>query len=349
MKRVKFMIFTACLLPLLIACTRVDIKQKNTLVPATTNEDSRLPQMMVNGIPLHLESFGDISNPIIIFLHGGPGFDYRAMISQRNGEFAHRYPELRNETNLGLSALQDDYFLVFYDRRGSGLSPRFDKGQVRFDDQMNDLDAIIDHFIKEKHAFTGQQEDAVYLFGWSFGGYLATAYINEHPKKVRDLIVYEPRPFNEELFGMMTLTTPFGQLTEDYVDGVITGSTYVINTDHETADYQWAVGASGDFFPEFNNPEVMPFWRVGFQVNKEVEAEVRKAERDVVSNLSAFHGNTLYLYGSLTKRDAIKDGYLEKITSYYPQTNLIEIPDAGHFGPWDQAGLIVNAVRDFVH
>ena len=349
MKRVKLMIFTICFFPLLFACTRENIKQKDTLVPTTTDENSRLPQMVINGVPLHMETFGDISNPIMIFLHGGPGFDYRAMISQRGAEFAHRYPELRKEHNLGLSALQDEYFLVFYDRRGSGLSPRFDRGTVHFDDQLNDLHTVVDHFLEKKKTQTGQDDDQVYLFGWSFGGYLGTAYVNEHPQKVKDLIVYEPRPFNEELFALMTVTGPFGQLTEDYVDGVITGSTYVINTDHETADYQWAVGATGDFFPEFNNPEIMPFWRVGFQVNQEVEREVRTAERDVVSRLSAFEGNTLFLYGSLTKRDAIKPEYIEKITDYYPQTQVVEIADAGHFGPWDQAGLIVDAIREFIN
>ena len=148
---------------------------------------------------------------------------------------------------------------------------------------------------------------------------------------------------------MLTVTSPFGQLTEDYVDGVITGSTYVINTDHETADYQWAVGASGDFFPEFNNPEVLPFWRLGFRVNQEIELEVRKTERDVVSQLNSFSGNTLYLYGALTKRDAIKPGFLEKITGYFPQTEIIEIPQTGHFGPWEQAGHIVDSIRTFIN
>ena len=185
MKRMNLMICTVFVFSLLLACTREEIKQPDKLVPETTDEDSRLPQLLVNGVPLHLETFGDISNPIMIFLHGGPGFDYRAMISQYEGEFAHRYPAQRNEQKLGLAALQDDFFLVFYDRRGSGLSPRFGKGKVLFDNQLNDLHEIINHFLLEKQIKTGTTEEQIYLFGWSFGGYLATAYVNEHPEKVR--------------------------------------------------------------------------------------------------------------------------------------------------------------------
>lgn len=318
------------------------------LVPKTTDQDSRLPSLEVNGVPLHLETFGNIQNPIIIFLHGGPGFDFKSMISEDGVGLAHRYPEKRTEVGMGLAALQDEHFLVFYDRRGSGLSPRFDAGAITFNDQLSDLKTIIQHFLDDKEEKTGIRDEKVNLFGWSFGGYLATTLVNEQPDLVKHLMLYEPRPFSQELFDMMTVTSPFGQLTEDYVDGVVTGGTYVLNTSHETADYQWAVGASGDFFPEFHNPNNLPFWRVGFQVNYDVDSEVTQENRVITDNLSEFTGETLYLFGELSGRDAATPEFMEKMTSFFPNAQVEEIENAGHFGPWDEPKPIVSHMRSFL-
>ena len=331
---------------LIISCEKQDLNLPGQIVPATTDEDNRLPQLLVNGIPLHLETFGSITKPILIFLHGGPGFDYKAMISQKDIEFMSRYPDERTNAGIGLTQLQDEYFCVFYDRRGSGLSPRFDKDGVKIEDQIEDLKSIILHFQNMQMEATGQTSP-VNLFGWSFGGYLATALVNANPELVDNLMLYEPRPFTTELFDYLSVTSPFKQLGEDYVDGVFTGYTHVINNDHNTADYQWAVGATGDFYPEFNNPEDLPFWRVGFRVNQEIEVDIRTRNFDVVSKLANFQGNTLYLYGSKTERDAILPGFLEKITSYFSDPSIVKINDAGHFGPWDQADAVVDAIRNF--
>ncbi len=128
--------FTGCLL---------DPDEPGNLVPRTVDEDPLLPRIEVNGTLLHAEAFGDINNPIIIFLHGGPGGDYRAFISQIGVENASRYPNERIINNGGLSQLQDTYYCVFYDQRGAGLSPRFDKGAVDFDIYVADLDAVSDY------------------------------------------------------------------------------------------------------------------------------------------------------------------------------------------------------------
>ena len=119
--------------------TLADPDEPGNLVPKTVVEDPLLPRIEVNGTILHAESFGDIHDPIIIFLHGGPGSDYRAFISQIGIENASRYPAERTISNGGLSQLQDEYYCVFYDQRGAGLSPRFEPGEVDFDMYVADL------------------------------------------------------------------------------------------------------------------------------------------------------------------------------------------------------------------
>ena len=78
---------------LILSCDDLsDPDEPGNLVPKTVMEDPLLPRIEVNGTLLHAESFGDIHDPVIIFLHGGPGSDYRAFIYASRGESSLRQP-----------------------------------------------------------------------------------------------------------------------------------------------------------------------------------------------------------------------------------------------------------------
>lgn len=95
------------------ACDILDPTEPGYLVPPTVAEDSSLPAIEMNGSRFHIQTFGDPANPVIIFLHGGPGGDHRSLL--RMGERHDGY------------SLADEYFLVYWDQRGAGLSARHDK------------------------------------------------------------------------------------------------------------------------------------------------------------------------------------------------------------------------------
>ena len=84
------------------------LDQPGALVPLTVDQDPGLLAISVNDTHLHSEAFGDPNDPMVIFLHGGPGSDYR------NG---------MKVVNL----IYDQYYVVMYDQRGSGLSKRHPK------------------------------------------------------------------------------------------------------------------------------------------------------------------------------------------------------------------------------
>ena len=88
-------LFAVLLTLAFIGCDLNDPDEPGNLVPMTVDEDTALPSIFVNGTQLHAEAFGDIYNPIIVFLHGGPGSDYRAFISQIGRENASRYCPVR--------------------------------------------------------------------------------------------------------------------------------------------------------------------------------------------------------------------------------------------------------------
>jgi proline iminopeptidase len=138
-------------------------------VPRTTAFDSTLPSIRVNGYSFHAETFGDPASPPLIVIHGGPGADYSCLLS--------------------LAMLSDEYHVLFYDQRGSGLSPREDRPDPSMEAFVRDLDSLVDlHGMGKK----------MRLIGHSWGGIMVTAYLTRYPDKVSHAVVAEPGVLHPE-------------------------------------------------------------------------------------------------------------------------------------------------------
>jgi len=94
---------------------------KDYQVARTVEQDPGIPHLALNGAVFHSETFGDSQDPVVIVVHGGLGWDYRSL--------------------LPFKALSDEFFVVFYDQRGTGLSPRVGVEQLSLDSSLTDLDA----------------------------------------------------------------------------------------------------------------------------------------------------------------------------------------------------------------
>jgi proline iminopeptidase len=140
-------------------------------VPPTVDRDSTLPAVELNGLRFHAETFGQPENPVILVLHGGPGGDYRSL--------------------LPLKELADEYFVVFYDQRGSGLTQRVPPSQITMAGFLADLDAFVDHYGRGR---------PVILLGHSWGAMLASDYGCRYPEKVSAMILAEPGFLTPEQF-----------------------------------------------------------------------------------------------------------------------------------------------------
>lgn len=107
----------------------------------------------------------DTNNPIIIFLHGGPG-------SPMSYVSYYYQPEL-----------EKDYTIVNWDQRGCGrtyyANPNMDvKTELSTDILLNDLDDLADYLMKRFG------KDKVIIIGHSWGTFLGTLYVKQHPEKV---------------------------------------------------------------------------------------------------------------------------------------------------------------------
>jgi pimeloyl-ACP methyl ester carboxylesterase len=121
----------------------------------------------IGGIKQYLQIRGqDKSNPVVIFLHGGPGSPMTYI------NYTYQLP------------LEKDYTFICWDQRGSGrtyfANPHMDvEKQLSKDILLKDLDEIVDYSRKKFN------QDKVIIFGHSWGTVLGSQYVKQHPEKVK--------------------------------------------------------------------------------------------------------------------------------------------------------------------
>ncbi len=140
-------------------------------MPRTTEFDPGLSSTRIDGYSFHTRLFGEETKPLLVVIHGGPGVDFRYL--------------------LPLRKLSDSYRVLFYDQRGTGLSPRTgeEKEHYTIETQVKDLDALIRHYSGGK---------PVTLIGHSWGGMIAAFYLAKHPQGIRQAILIEPGILTKE-------------------------------------------------------------------------------------------------------------------------------------------------------
>ncbi|WP_296447886.1 alpha/beta fold hydrolase [Rhodoferax sp. UBA5149] len=138
-----------------------------TAVPPTVQNDANLEYVELSGYKFHVRTYGDPRLPPLVVVHGGPG-----------GDSKYLYP---------LQDLAKTHYLVFYDQRGTGLSPRVNKELLTLESSLDDLHRIVRHY-----GGPGQ----VKLIGHSWGAMLVVAYLGRHPDRVSHAVVVEPGMLN---------------------------------------------------------------------------------------------------------------------------------------------------------
>ncbi|MGX2959718.1 alpha/beta fold hydrolase [Peribacillus sp. JNUCC 23] len=134
-----------------------------TWTPNINGENSIaiLESIEMNGTELEVMMRGvDRNNPIIIFVHGGPGCS--------------EIPYVRKYQDL----LEEHFTIVHYDQRGSGKSFHFfeDYSNITTDKHVDDLLALTEYVKKEF------SQEKVILIGHSFGTYIGLQAASKNPE-----------------------------------------------------------------------------------------------------------------------------------------------------------------------
>lgn len=289
------------------ACTKQrEITEPGMLVPKTVMEDLSLPSITVNGAKFHAEAFGHPDSAIILVLHGGPASDYRYLYNCK--EFA----------NQG-------YRVVFYDQRGTGLSQRFPKSHYTSVQQyFDDINAIIAFYRKSA-------SQKIFLLGHSWGGILASAYINRYPTAVNGAVVAEPgglkwkdvKDYIEASREMEFISESFNNAT--YLDQFITGK----ENEHEILDYKYSMlSSTGDESNIIGNEGVLPQWRPGAVLQNAYFDIAKKENPDWTTSLNLFTTKVLFIYSERNKAYGL--AHAQKVSSAFPNVQLFKTLGAGH-------------------
>lgn len=311
------------------ACETMSPGEPGNLVPRTVEEDASLPAIEMNGSRFHLQTFGDPANPVIVFLHGGPGEDFRGML-----RLAQRY----NGYNL-----TDEYFLVFWDQRGSGLSTRHNRDAFTEQVYVDDLSALIERYSPGR---------AVTLIGESWGGMYATRYINEFPERVAGAVLIEPGPLDGATMERLKNDIVHIDINSEFLNDWAWNTQFFSPDDHARMDYARAMGVAGGPQPRYglSQTDPKPNWRQGALANEQLTKAVQDAKGkfvfDFTTNLSAYTSPVLFIAGALSQvqGESLQRDQIKK----YPSASLVVIPGAGHDVTWVKAGEILTHIRGYL-
>jgi proline iminopeptidase len=249
-----------------------------TSVTPTVEFDSSLDFVELQGYRFHVRTFGDKQLPPVIVVHGGPG-----------GDSKYLYP---------LQDLAKHHHVIFYDQRGTGLSPRVNKESLTLKSSLDDLHRIVSHY---------GAGGPVKLIGHSWGAMLVVGYLGAHPAGVGHAVVVEPGILNPASAVAFVSRFKASQSIWDALPLVkyILLTPFVSNRDgHERFDYVMTrlMNRSKPGGPYQCAGEAMPanaFARAGYaafdNMLKPVLDHPGSFSQDLTSGLAAYQGKLLML------------------------------------------------------
>jgi len=326
------MMYALLIIPLLIGILFVLgylLSSGQQEVERTVDENPQLPVIEVGGYRFHGETFGNPGKQVVIVVHGGPGWDYRSL--------------------LPLSALADDYFVVFYDQRGSGLSPRVERGGLTLESTLEDLDSIVEHF---------RGNDQVALIGHSWGAMLVTAYLGRHPEKVHKAVLAEPGFLNTDMFEHSGIH--LGPRWEVWFLWFATRtwfeSLHISGPDNEASkDYfmgEVASRANPEYYCCGRFPSAADTkWRAGATAMSAIFSSVADAKGrpafDLTEGLERFKPKVLLMASECNRLIGVK--YQQEQMRYFRNVELRIVPRSGHLMFAEQPGISIALVRTYLN
>ncbi len=302
-------------------------------VAKTVEQDPSIPHIKIGNTVFHAETFGNDTNEIVIILHGGPGNDYRYI--------------------LPLKELADEYYVVFYDQRGTGLSPRVSSDELTLEIMLTDLHDIIEYYAKDKK---------VNLIGHSWGAMLASGYISEHTERVDKAVLAEPgiltseeaKEFMEKVkmkfslgllkhmgkcwFQSLHVKGPDDQAGQDYFL-----QTFMLESNIEDNPFA-AYYCNGDL-----STASLDYWRYGGLANASIFRngmdEDGNLQLDLVSGVENFTNKVLYIASECNT--LIGEEQQKAHLKFYPNAELVVIKNSGHTMFGEQPEKSLEVIRKY--
>jgi pimeloyl-ACP methyl ester carboxylesterase len=132
--------------------------EKGQLVP---NSIATIERPIINGIPQGMIIRGEnINNPVLLFLHGGPGMPAYAWIREQ------------------FAGMEKHFTICYWEQRGSGMSysGKIPATSMNLEQFIEDAAEVTQYLIKK---FTKKK---IFILGHSWGSFLGSFVINKYPQ-----------------------------------------------------------------------------------------------------------------------------------------------------------------------
>jgi proline iminopeptidase len=285
-------------------------------------EDSATPSreglQLINDTELFVKRLGN-GDPIVI-VHGGPLSDHGYLLPH-------------------LSALAENYELVFYDQRLSGRSaPRVDSASVRIATFVDDIEQL-------RVSLDLQQ---VHLIGHSWGGLIAMLYAIEHQQNLKSLILISSNGASSEIWREEQLIFAQRMTAEDSAERqAIRESEAFVNQKPEAIEQMLRLS----YRPLFHEPSLVDQLQLYVPDDYADRSEqfrhmmVDMTEFDLHSALAGVTVPALILCGAAEPSAQLSGPMLHE---RFPNSTFVVIEEAGHFPFLEQPAAFMNAVRSFL-
>lgn len=307
----------------------------NWEVAKTVAQDSTISHITIDEHVFHAEVHGSDTSRMLIVLHGGPGQDYRYL--------------------LPLKSLSDEYRVIFYDQRGTGLSPRVDASELTLQSSIEDLDRIVKYYCPD---------EKVNILGHSWGAMLGSGYLAKHPDKVNKIILAEPGFLTSEMAEQFMERTNGFSIDMTFQNVMLLGKIVMQGLhlrgpdDQAIRDYIFMNlvttpvdnhPLSGYFCEEKYDSTQMKLWRLSMVASQAIQGSGMDAEGkmqiDLVSGVEQFQDTVLFIAGACNK--FIGPDYQEKHLKHFSKYKLEVIENAGHNMFLDQPEEFDRIVRKY--
>jgi proline iminopeptidase len=266
-----------------------------------------------HGLDIYYRIFGK-GSPILI-LGGGPG------------DNPDRYLSL-------CDLLSQSYQCILVDQRGTGKSM-----PAILDSTLSDFEAI-----RKK---LGLKEWSV--LGFSYGGYLASLYVNFYPNSISHLILLASMGLNTDVFGHFVdnITSRLNAQDLDLFD-YWNDSVRVAQDPHHALVERIRARMPGYFYDRKKSlivSQAMKDADFNFAMGQWIWRDIQKRNLDLTEIESRFKKPVLILHG---RQDPVGESVPQTLSRYYKNSKLIFIEKSGHYSWVEQPEKIFSAIENFL-
>lgn len=290
------------------------------------------------GQEMYIKEYGNVDNPPILFLHGGPG-----------------YNSINFEVSTAQKLADSGFYVITYDRRGEGRSKELSSNYT-FSESSADIDSILNKYNIKK----------INLLAHSFGGVIASEFAEKNPTKVKS-IIFISAPFSYPNILSGTLSS----LKEIYTDKNDTVNLNYVkmieNMDPKSLEYSSYILLHA-MFNNFYTPSSMSLEAQSIYSNLGKDEDYIKYSKsldyksplgfwknesytsiDLKNSVNVILKNNIKLYGVYGEEDGIIPlSEINNVRQLISNSNVKYLKDCSHNVFLDQQDLLLENIKNWV-